>query len=270
MADNTDTTQEQNSSTPTTPTLDPSAQKDVSPAPASSDTPSSTTENPSADADEGSLLNPKTVDTEAEGEKTEDAAGAEGEKDAAAELFGAPEEGTDYEITGLPEGITLDADAIAAVTPLARELNLSSTGLSKLAAVYAESVLPNVVAQTQEQVTAGLNAQIAEIRKGWATESRLAVQGGRAEDGSDIAPDKVFAGATLADVQKVSAKAIDRFGGSEFRQFLDDNGLGNHPAMLRFAFQAGSAISEDTNFDRGGSVPSAPLTREEKYYGKQA
>ena len=51
-------------------------------------------------------------------------------------------------------------------------------------------------------------------------------------------------------------------------EFLNENGLGNHPQMMRFTFLASKAISEDTNFERGAGVPSAPLTREEKYYGK--
>lgn len=263
MADPTDTTPETNSPT----TENPSAPKVESPAPDSSDTNSSTTESPSSDptpdADGGSLLNPKPEDAQPEGEQGDDAKTDEPPANAA--MFGAPEEGADYEISGLPEGITIDKEALAAVTPLARELNLSNEGLSKLAGVYTENVLPGVVQQMQND----LAAQAAQVTKDWATDARASVIGGQNAAGETVEADAVYAGRTLAEVQQVSAKALDRFGGEGFREFLDQHGLGNHPQMLRFAFAAGSAIGEDTSFERGGGVPSAPLTREEKYYGKQ-
>lgn len=267
MADPTDTTPATNSPT----TENPSAPKDASPAPDSSDTNSSTTPSPSTeqtpDADGGSLLNPKegkdSDGSVANADDNGDPDGAEGGEPNA--LFGAPEDGTDYEISGLPDGITIDKDALAAVTPLARELNLSNEGLSKLAGVYTENVLPGVVQQMQND----LAAQAAQVTKDWATDARASVVGGQNAAGETVEADPVYAGRTLAEVQQVSAKALDRFGGEGFREFLDQHGLGNHPQMLRFAFAAGSAIGEDTSFERGGGVPSAPLTREEKYYGKQ-
>lgn len=264
MADPTDTTPVTNS--PTTET--PSVPKDESQAPGSSDTNSSTTEKPStSDEDSGSLLNPKDAPADGAQPEGEDGkTGDEGEPPANAALFGAPEEGADYEITGLPEGVTIDAAALAAVTPLARELNLSSEGLSKLAGVYTESVLPGVVTQLQND----LAAQAAQVTKDWATDARASIVGGQNAAGETVEADPIYAGRSLAEVQQVSAKALDKLGGDGFREFLDQHGLGNHPQMLRFAFAAGSAISEDTSFERGGGVPSAPLTREEKYYGKQA
>ncbi len=264
MADPTDTTPETNSPT----TENPSAPKDANPAPDSSDTNSSTTPSPSTDpkdGDGGSLLNPKPDDAKPEGEQGDDAK-TEDEPPANAAMFGAPDEGTDYEIAGLPEGVTIDKDALAAVTPLARELNLSNEGLSKLAGVYTESVLPGVV----KQMESDLQAQAAQLSKDWAIDARASVTGGKNAAGEDVQADPVYAGRNLAEVQQVSAKALDRFGGEGFREFLDSHGLGNHPQMLRFAFAAGSAIGEDTSCERGGGVPSAPLSREEKYYGKQA
>ncbi len=262
MDDPIDTTPETNS--PTTET--PPAPKDASPAPVSSDTNSSTTSDPSTD-DGGSLLNPKDAPADGAQPEGEDGkTGDEGEPPANAALFGAPEEGADYEISGLPEGVTIDAAALAAVTPLARELNLSSEGLSKLAGVYTESVLPGVVTQMQND----LAAQAAQVTKDWATDARASIVGGQNAAGETVEADPIYAGRSLAEVQQVSAKALDKLGGEGFREFLDQHGLGNHPQMLRFAFAAGSAISEDQSFERGGGVPSAPLTREEKYYGKQA
>jgi len=262
MTDQPATTPEQNSPTPT----DQTASKDAPPAQDSSDTNSPTTEtNPDA-GDEGSLLgDAKTGDAKPEGEQGGDANAEKGDAEPNP-LFGAPADDAQYEIAGLPEGMSIDADALAAVTPLARELNLSNEGLSKLAGVYTESVLPGVV----KQMETDLQAQAAQVRKDWGTDARAAVQGGTNAAGEPVEADPAYAGHTLSEVQSIAAKSLDRFGGEGFREFLNGNGLGNHPAMLRYSFLAGKAISEDTNFERGAGVPSAPLTREEKYYGKQA
>lgn len=168
--------------------------------------------------------------------------------DTKAALFGAPD--GDYEITGLPEGTVIDGEALAAVAPLAKEMGLSNEGLSKLAGAYAEKIVPHLAKQVSDQIMASSAATI----KGWADESVAAVK-----------TDAAYGGKPLAEVQAVAAKAIDRFGGTEFRQYLADTGLGNHPAMVRAMFLAGSAIAEDTTFERGG-VATSPKSRVDKYY----
>jgi len=261
MPDQPATTPETNSPTPT----DPTVSKDGAPAPASSDTSSPTTPpNPAPEADKSILGDAQGDPAQPEGESAKDGE-AEGEKGDAepSPLFGAPAGDAQYEITGLPDGVAIDGDALAAVTPLARELNLSNEGLSKLAGVYTESVLPGVV----KQLEGDIRAQAAQMRKDWGTDARAAVSGGTNAAGEPVEADPVYAGHTLAEVQTISAKALDRFGGEGFRDFLNGNGLGNHPQMLRFAYAAGKAISEDNSFERGQGVPKAELTREEKYYG---
>lgn len=170
--------------------------------------------------------------------------------DAKAALFGVPE--GEYEPAGLPDGTVIDKAALEAVTPVARELGLSNEGFSKLAGVYAEKVLPQVTQSVTDQIM----AQSAATTAGWATEAT-----------ESIKTDAAFGGKPMAEVQAVAAKALDRFGGTEFRQYLADTGLGNHPAMLKAMFLAGSAIAEDTTFERG-APPVTPKTREEKFYGK--
>lgn len=221
-------------------------------SPSSTTANSETTEKPDGDA-AVETGDGKAADEQANGE------GKEGDKPADnAALFGAPE--GDYEVT-LPEGQPLDAEALAAVSPLFKELGLSNEGASKLVSAYAETVLPRVT----EQVMAGVNADVAATQKAWADESRAAV----ADDAKLEPGARAFDGKPLAQVQSVAAKALDKLGSPEFREFLNETGLGNHPQMLRFAYRAGSAISEDTSFDRGGPA-AAPATREEKFYGSKS
>lgn len=240
-------------STPTTETQTPAG---VSP--------SSTTENQSTPPSEGEggtlLTGGDNARSASDGDtavgddgNSGDSAAAPDDTDAVderASFYGAPEGDAGYELQGLPEGVEVDKEALDAVTPVAKELNLSSEGLSKIAGIYAEKVLPGVV----ERVNSQLHQDIAATHAEWATQAKQLVQ-----------EDPTFGGNPLPEVQGVAAKALDRFGGPEFRKFLDESGLGNHPAMLKFAYQAGSAISEDS-FERGGS-PVTPKSSVEKFYG---
>lgn len=226
--------------------------------PAPEDTNSSTTETKTPE-EGGTILTEKPAEekgeekpAESKGEEKPAEEKGEEEKPAEnAELFGAPE--GEYEIEGLPEDMEVDKAALEAMTPVAKQLGLSNKGMSVLAQTYAEKILPQVT----ERLNEGLERDIAAQHKAWADETNKLVQ-----------EDEVFAGKKLSEVQQVSAKALDRFAGPEFREFLDQTGLGNHPALVKFSFLAGSAISEDTTFERGNAVPS-PKSRVEKYYGSQ-
>lgn len=237
-----------------------STQTTATTAPPAADLPSSTTAtSPAADAvtpppaagasteaDGGTLLTPAADGDGGSGVLTPEEQTA---ADAKAALFGAPD--GDYEISGLPEGTVIDTDALAALTPIAKELGLSNDGASKLANIYAEQ-LPRITQGVTDQIL----ASHAATTKGWADEAVEAVK-----------TDTAFGGKPLPEVQAIAAKALDRFGGTEFRQYLADTGLGNHPAMVKAMFLAGSAIAEDTTFERGSNVPPTK-TREEKYYPK--
>lgn len=199
-----------------------------------------------------------------------------------AKFFGAPEGDAAYEITGLPEGTTVDTEALAAITPVAKQLGLSNEGLSLIASTYAKDVLPRVATQVVE----GIQADIAEQRRTNEIEARAAVSGVRAvvgEDGKPVMKDgkpvteKVelknaaaevlsFDGKNMKEVQQVAARALDRMAPEGFRAFLDETGLGLDPRMIAFCFQAGKAIKEETNFEPGGT-DTRPKSREEKYYG---
>ena len=216
------------------------------------------------DGDEDGLARGDNPDDE--GEKQD------GDADPAS-LTGAPE--GEYDIT-LPEGMALDADALTAFTPIAKELNLSNEGVSKL----ASEAYPLVEGQVQKAMVNEVLAQ----RKAWTDASRAMISGGKDAEGKDVAPAAVFQGDNYDAVMATAARSIDRFTSDEsgqpimfenakdgtepgtFRDFLKSTGLSNHPAMVQFAYMAGKAIGEDT-FERSGNVPQAKLSRAEKYYG---
>ena len=173
------------------------------------------------------------------------------EPDPRAAFYGAPEAEGAYELSGLPEGTEIDAASLAVITPIAKELNLSNEGLSKIAGVYAEHVLPSVIERVQSELENNITATRAE----WETQAK-----------EQLKTDPAFEGKSLDVVRAMSAKTLDRFGGKEFREYLDETGLGNHPAMLKMAYLVGTQIAEDTSFERGGSV-TTPKSSVEKFYG---
>jgi hypothetical protein len=203
-------------------------------------------------------------DADASGGDNAGGEGGSGEGDGADDdkgepaLTGAPEGAYDL-AKFLPEGMAVDQVALDKISDTAKALNLSDAGLAKI----ATEALPIVT----KQVSDGIINEVVSQRAAWDAETRIAIQGGKDAEGNAIKADPIFGGKGFDDVLATSAKALDRFGGAEFRDFLKSTGLGNHPSMVRFAYQAGSLISEDTDFERGGGIPNTPKSREEKYYG---
>ena len=231
-----DTTTTTESSTETTPV----EQTDTS------STTSTTAETTEATADETvDLAADDTTDTTetVEDTRTDEEKAAD---EARAELFGAPAEGEEYTIEGLPEGMTIDQEALADVTPVARELNLSSQGLSKIAGVYAEKVLPRVA----QQVTTGIEQDIIAQRKTWEDEARDVVKSNGQELKNAAGETLSFDAKPLEEVRRVAAKALDRIAPQGFREWLKETGLSVHPQMVAFTYQAGKLLAEDTDLER--------------------
>lgn len=245
---NTETTATENSAeTPTSET----------PAVGSS---SSTTTSPTPDG-EGAIDLGATEAAKPEGETAEGEAKT-GEVETPDENFGVPADDVSYEIAGLPEGMTIDKEALDAITPVARELGLSSVGLSKVAQVYAEKVLP----QVQQAAIDNLQNSIVTTRAAWETEARDVIAG-KTELKNSMGEPIQFDGNNQAHVMQVAAKALDKIGPAGFREFLSETGIGVHPMMVAFAYQAGKLLSEDTSFEGNGTT-TRELSRTEKFYGE--
>ena len=124
------------------------------------------------------------------------------------------------------EGFDVDATLIDALTPVFKKHNLTKGAVQELAAAYA----PVIKAQMEASDKAKLDAWKAEI-DGWKTESTKML-------GADAPKELAYA-----------ARFIDKFGGKELRQLLNDTGLGNHPEAIKAFIKAGKAISEDAFVD---------------------
>lgn len=171
-------------------------------------------------------------------------------EDAPAGDEAAPAAPETYELTA-PEGFAgLDADSLAAATPVFQELGLTNDQANKLMPVAGEFA-KKIIAERDQQFL----STIATQRKEWLDTAQADPEiGGKNWDAS-------LSGA---------AKALDTLGfpkGSPLRGLLDDSGLGNHPEMIRAWAKVGKAIGEDSDFVRSEHNAPVKKTDAELFYG---
>ncbi|QQO48633.1 peptidase [Raoultella ornithinolytica] len=130
----------------------------------------------------------------------------------------APEK---YEFTA-PEGTELDSKAVELFEPVARELDLTNEQAQKLAGLW-----PQLQEQMQQRQAESWGAQVEQ----WAADTKA---------------DKEIGGDKLTASVGHAQKALDTFASKEFREFLDNTGMGNHPEMVRAFAKVGKLMSEDS------------------------
>jgi hypothetical protein len=155
-----------------------------------------------------------------------------------------------YELTP-PEGFEkLDPEAVAAATPVFKELNLTNEQANKLMPVAGEFA-KKIIAERDQQ----LLGEVAATRKNWLEEAKA---------------DPEVGGANWDTSLEAAAKALDTLGfpkGSPLRNYLNESGAGNHVEMIRLMAKVGKAIGEDTDFVRGNQNSAVKKTDEELFYG---
>jgi len=179
---------------------------------------------PAAPAEPATLLSAESAPA-AETPATE-AKPAEGEKPAEEpKPTGAPEK---YELQA-PEGKEFDANSLAALESVARELNLDNASTQKI---------------------------IDKIAPALAEKQAAAVERASAEWVSQVKADKEIGGDKLNDSLVAARTALDQFGTAELRGLLDTSRLGNHPEVVKFMARVGQAISPDSKFIGGKPAPA--------------
>lgn len=193
----------------------------------------------------------ETVETPVVAEATEElgATALGGGEEVAEEAAEAPAIPETYELTP-PEGFEkLDADALAAATPVFKELGLSNEQANKLMPVAGEFA-KKIVAERDQQFL----GQILEQRKGWLESAKA---------------DEEIGGAKWDESLQSSARALDRLGfpkGSPLRVSLDESGYGNNPELIRLMARVGKAIGEDSDFVRSDANAQVKKSDAELFY----
>lgn len=149
---------------------------------------------------------------------------------------GAPEKYADFK---LPEGMALNADAVKEFTALAKDLNLPQDKAQKLVDLQTK-----IIAKEQQENFASFE----KLKADWLDQSKKAF-------GADY--EKEFS---------VASKGIERFGPPDLKKLLNETGVGNHPAFIKFANAIGKALMED-KFVEGEQRQPAKSTAE-LFYGE--
>lgn len=133
------------------------------------------------------------------------------------EAEGAPEEYADFTA---PEGVELDAEALDAFRPVAKELNLTQEQAQRLV---------DLQSQTAQRWSQQVQEHVTNTRMGWREASQN---------------DKEFGGDKFQENLAVAKEGRDLFGDDELKTLLDETGIGDHPAVIRFFYKAGLANRE--------------------------
>lgn len=203
--------------TTVTPNTTPSTPPQAAPAPSTpqggqpgaGDPPSG---NSQPDADAGLLFN---AGQQPQGGQTGEGQSGEGGQNAQPE--GAPEK---YELT-TKDGFAFDEATAAAVTPMFKELGLSNAQAQKLADYHMDAMQQFQAAQVQKFYE--LQAAEADAAKA----------------------DPEVGGSKLQESLSLAAKAMDTYGGQEFRDALQAHGMANNVTMLKFLAKVGRELSGD-------------------------
>lgn len=84
----------------------------------------------------------------------------------------------------------------------------------------------------------------------------------------EVKADKELGGDNLKETLGMAAKARDEFGSKELSQLLDETGLGNHPEVVKFFYNVGRGISDDSYIKGSASVEEVAKTPAQILYGQ--
>jgi len=145
----------------------------------------------------------------------------------------------EYEFTA-PEGIELDKTSTEEFVAIAKELNLPKDA--------AQKVVDLAIKREQARTEAFVN-QV----KGWE---------------ESVKADKELGGDKLPETLATCRKAID-LGPPELRDLLSSTKMGSHPAVVKWAYAVGKALSED-KFVQGGTAPNTSKGTAQVLYPNQS
>lgn len=150
-----------------------------------------------------------------------------------------------YELK-MPDGSPLDKEAITRVENFAKANKLSNEEAQQVLEV--ENTAVKTFADKQQ-------ADMEQTKKTWLDQSTN---------------DKEFGGENLGKNVELSRRVVDKFGSQEFRNALNETGLGNHPELIRMLSRIGKAIGEDELvIGRTGAKPEDKPDVAKKLYPNQ-
>lgn len=158
---------------------------------------------------------------------------------------------TPYEGLNAPEGFTLDADTMAAATPLMRGLGIADGEAAQAFIDKSAPLIQGILERANAAAADAAETNRAELVKTWATELRA---------------DKEFGGAAYDRNLTLAATARDTFFSPETNEFLTVTGLANNPAFIKDVIKIGRQLEQgDIHRGEGGQQTLSPA---QKLYGE--
>ena len=165
-----------------------------------------------------------------------------------------------YEPFTLPEGATVDAERIGDFTSLLGSFESQTKADHAAVQALGQQLMDRHVSEMQRVLQtvqeAGLAARTAQ-QTAWRDQfiSDPEIGGNRQQTTVNSAIEFVRTHGGTEEQQ------------AEFRQLMNETGIGNHPAMIRLLAKAGMAMSEGRPLAASQPSPSKP-TRIQAMYGK--
>lgn len=133
----------------------------------------------------------------------------------------------------LPEGVKVDEKFMGDFTKVAKELGLKSDGAQKLVDLHLQFV---------DKLSKEFADNATKQQDEWY---------------QSLEKDPDIGGSKLKETAVSVHKAVEKFGGKEFREAVDEAGLGNWPPLVKFLHKVGLALKDDTaGKEKGASTPA--------------
>lgn len=129
-----------------------------------------------------------------------------------------PESYTEF---SLPDGVTMDPEYLASLTPVLKDMGLTQEAAQKFIEAQAK------LFQTQEDTR--LDA-FNQLTQNWLTASKT---------------DKEIGGENFEQNVQAARLALTKFGTPELTELFADYGVGNHPEVIRIFTRIGKLLKED-------------------------
>lgn len=199
-----------------------------------------------------------------EAEKTAVQTGAQqtdAEKQAAADKAAADQKAADEKAAADKKA----ADEKAAAE--AKPLTSSDLKLEKDSPLSAEEVEGLISFANEKKLSKELTQALVERETAQKKAQADAVEKAKDKWLNDVKSDKEIGGDNLKETSVIVKKVFDRFGDEEFASYLENTGLGNHPAVVRFIRKIGKSMTPEQLVmpaAQGGS--SEPVSAASKLY----
>jgi len=137
------------------------------------------------------------------------------------------------------EAVTKPAEPIKYDLKLPKDALVDKTDLER---IEAEAKARGLSPEEAQSILDRENSTLASFAEKQKKQNEEIVSGWR----KAVETDKEIGGADFGKNAELAKRAVDRFGSPEFKQALEETGLGSHPELVRVFLRIGKAMDNDS------------------------